>query len=144
VNLAIILDPAGQLGNDRFGIRQDGKPRVVALERLHETLGHGVARFGHRAESLPEEQMLLALEEVQQTEAGVAAEQEGRSAAVRSEAAIYLAALCDYSDRISPGDRGVVLLVTENQRRGKITILSLTSIFFPILSRPFRQDRIEA
>jgi transposase len=44
-------------------------------------------RFGRRAETLPEDQMLLALEDVEQTQAGAAAEQEGRSAARRSEAA---------------------------------------------------------
>ncbi len=38
-------------------------------------------RFGRRAESLPEDQMLLALEEVEQTEAAVAADTEAKSAA---------------------------------------------------------------
>ena len=38
-------------------------------------------RFGRRAETLPEDQMLLALEEVEQTEAGAAAETEAKSAA---------------------------------------------------------------
>ena len=36
-------------------------------------------RFGRRAETLPEDQMLLALEEVEQTEAGVAADGESNS-----------------------------------------------------------------
>jgi len=40
-------------------------------------------RFGRRAETLPEEQMLLALEEVEQTEAGVAAKAEEQSPAER-------------------------------------------------------------
>ncbi len=44
-------------------------------------------RFGRRAETLPEDQMLLALEDVEQTEACVAAEKESGSAAERSEAA---------------------------------------------------------
>ena len=44
-------------------------------------------RFGRRAETLPEDQMLLALEDVEQTKAGVAAAEEGRSAAMRAEAA---------------------------------------------------------
>ncbi|AZG76614.1 IS66 family transposase [Methylocystis rosea] len=44
-------------------------------------------RFGRRAETLPEDQMLLALEDVEQTEASAAAEKESRSAAERSEAA---------------------------------------------------------
>lgn len=44
-------------------------------------------RFGRRAETLPEDQMLLALEDVEQTEAGVAAAEEGHSAAVRADAA---------------------------------------------------------
>jgi len=44
-------------------------------------------RFGRRAETLPEDQMLLALEEVEQTEAGAAAETEAKSAAEREKAA---------------------------------------------------------
>ena len=44
-------------------------------------------RFGRRAETLPEDQMLLALEDVEQTKAGAAAAEEGRSAAMRAEAA---------------------------------------------------------
>ena len=44
-------------------------------------------RFGRRAETLPEDQMLLALEEAEQTEAGAAAEEEARSTQVRAEAA---------------------------------------------------------
>lgn len=44
-------------------------------------------RFGRRAETLPEDQMLLALEDVEQTEASAAAEKESCSAAERSEAA---------------------------------------------------------
>jgi len=44
-------------------------------------------RFGRRAEALPEDQMLLALEEVEQTEAGAAAETEAKSAAGREKAA---------------------------------------------------------
>ena len=44
-------------------------------------------RFGRRAETLPEDQMLLALEEVEQTDAGTAAEEEARSAEARKQAA---------------------------------------------------------
>jgi hypothetical protein len=44
-------------------------------------------RFGRRAETLPEDQMLLALEDVEQTQAGNAAQEETRSVAARSEAA---------------------------------------------------------
>ena len=44
-------------------------------------------RFGRRAETLPEDQMLLALEDVEQTEAGDAAAAESKSPAARSEAA---------------------------------------------------------
>jgi transposase len=44
-------------------------------------------RFGRRAETLPEDQMLLALEEVEQTEAGAAAETEAKSAAEREKTA---------------------------------------------------------
>ncbi len=44
-------------------------------------------RFGRRAETLPEDQMLLALEDVEQTQAGDAAAAESKSPAARSEAA---------------------------------------------------------
>src|SRR5208283_1855609 len=44
-------------------------------------------RFGRRAETLPEDQMLLALEDVEQTQAGIAEAAESQSAAARSEAA---------------------------------------------------------
>src|SRR5512141_2866821 len=44
-------------------------------------------RFGRRAETLPEDQMLLALEEVEQTEAAAAAEVEAGSAPERENAA---------------------------------------------------------
>jgi transposase len=44
-------------------------------------------RFGRRAETLPEDQMLLALEEVEQTEAVAAAEAEASSAPEREKAA---------------------------------------------------------
>ena len=33
--------------------------------------------------------------------------------------ATYASALCDYSDRLSPGERGLVLLVAENQRQAQ-------------------------
>src|ERR1700761_5150279 len=44
-------------------------------------------RFGRRAETLPEDQMLLALEEAEQTGAGAAAEVEDKSPAERVAAA---------------------------------------------------------
>jgi hypothetical protein len=44
-------------------------------------------RFGRRAETLPEDQMLLALEEVEQTEAGATAETEAKSTIERAAAA---------------------------------------------------------
>jgi len=44
-------------------------------------------RFGRRAETLPEDQMLLALEDVEQTEASRAEATESQSTAARSEAA---------------------------------------------------------
>ena len=44
-------------------------------------------RFGRRAETLPEDQMLLALEEAEHTEACGTAEEEARSAEARAQAA---------------------------------------------------------
>src|SRR5471030_2520187 len=43
-------------------------------------------RFGRRAETLPEDQLLLALEDLEQGEAETAAEAEAKSPPVRSEA----------------------------------------------------------
>jgi transposase len=59
----------------------------VRNERLVQIIkGLQRHRFGRRAETLPEDQMLLALEEVEQTEAGAAAETEVKSAAEREKA----------------------------------------------------------
>ena len=44
-------------------------------------------RFGRRAETLPEDQMLLALEDAEQVEAGATEEEEARSAEARAQAA---------------------------------------------------------
>ena len=44
-------------------------------------------RFGRRAESLPEDQLLLALEDVEQNEAEAAAETEAKSSSVQPEGA---------------------------------------------------------
>ncbi len=44
-------------------------------------------RFGRRAETLPEDQMLLALEDVEQSEAGAAAESENKSPSDREKVA---------------------------------------------------------
>jgi transposase len=44
-------------------------------------------RFGRRAETLPEDQLLLALEDIEQTEAGAAAEAEQKSPAHRAATA---------------------------------------------------------
>ena len=43
----------------------------------------------------------------------------GKSSGV-SALAIYAAALCDYSDKLMIGERGVILVVAENQRQAKI------------------------
>jgi transposase len=44
-------------------------------------------RFGRRAETLPEDQMLLALEDAEQVEAGASVEEEARSAEARAQTA---------------------------------------------------------
>ena len=56
--------------------------RLVAI--IKELQRH---RFGRRAESLPEDQLLLALEDVEQGEAETAAESETKSSAARAEGA---------------------------------------------------------
>jgi hypothetical protein len=43
--------------------------------------------------------------------------------------AAYLAALCDHSDALSPGERGVVLLIAPDQRQATITLDYITACF---------------
>lgn len=43
--------------------------------------------------------------------------------------AVYAASLCDHSDCLSPGERGVVLLVAENQRQAKILLRYIEGAF---------------
>ncbi len=43
--------------------------------------------------------------------------------------ATYASALCDYSDRLSPGERGVVLLVAENQRQARVLLGYIVGAF---------------
>jgi hypothetical protein len=43
--------------------------------------------------------------------------------------AVYASALCDYSDRLSPGERGVVLLIAENQRQAKVLLNYIAGAF---------------
>ena len=56
--------------------------RLVAI--IKELQRH---RFGPRAESLPEDQLLLALEDVEQREAGEAEANEAKSPSARAEGA---------------------------------------------------------
>ena len=56
--------------------------RLVAI--IKELQRHG---FGRRAESLPEDQLLLALEDVEQSEAGETEAAEAKSPAARAEGA---------------------------------------------------------
>jgi hypothetical protein len=36
--------------------------------------------------------------------------------------AIYLAGLCDYQDKLSPGERGVVLLLATDMKQAKVLL----------------------
>lgn len=51
--------------------------------------------------------------------------------------AVYHAALVDYSDRLAPGERGVVLLIAENQKQAKVLLNYIAGIFdlSPALSK---------
>jgi hypothetical protein len=85
-------------------------------------------RFGRRAETLPEDQMLLALEDVVQTEAGAAAQEESRSAAVRAETARqrrrnrgalpahlpHIEAIVDIEDKACPCCKGLLHRIGED------------------------------
>lgn len=43
--------------------------------------------------------------------------------------AVFTAALCDHSDRLAPGERGVALLVAENQKQAKVLLNYVAGIF---------------
>jgi transposase len=60
------------------------RARAERLEQIIKELQRH--RFGRRAETLPEDQLLLGLEEAEQSEAGVAAEAEDKSPAERAAA----------------------------------------------------------
>lgn len=60
------------------------RARAERLEQIIRELQRH--RFGRRAETLPEDQLLLGLEEAEQSEAGVAAEAEDKSPAERAAA----------------------------------------------------------
>jgi hypothetical protein len=51
--------------------------------------------------------------------------------------AVHAAALCDYSDCLAPGERGLVLLVAENQKQAKVLLNYVAGIFdsSPALSK---------
>ena len=59
------------------------RARAERLEQIIKELQRH--RFGRRAETLPEDQLLLALEEVEQSEAETAAEVEAKSPPMREE-----------------------------------------------------------
>ncbi len=41
----------------------------------------------------------------------------------------YAAALCDYSDRLSPGETGIALLIAENQKQARVMLRYVEGIF---------------
>lgn len=51
----------------------------------------------------------------------IAGRRSGKSSGV-SSLAVYAAALCDYQDKLSPGERGVVLCVAENQKQAAVLL----------------------
>ena len=85
-------------------------------------------RFGRRAETLPEDQMLLALEDAEQTEAIVTAAEEARSAEKRAEAARRrrrnrgalpahlprIEAIVDIEDKVCPCCNGLLHKIGED------------------------------
>jgi hypothetical protein len=58
----------------------------------------------------------------------IAGRRAGKSSGVAG-LAVYLSALCDYSDRLSPGERGVILLVAENQRQARVLLGYIAGAF---------------
>ncbi len=48
----------------------------------------------------------------------IASRRAGKSSALGAMA-VYLSALCDYKDCLSPGERGIVLILAENQRQAR-------------------------
>jgi hypothetical protein len=43
--------------------------------------------------------------------------------------AVYTSALCDFSDRLSPGEKGVVLIIAENQRQASVLLRYVEGAF---------------
>ena len=85
-------------------------------------------RFGRRAETLPEDQLLLALEDIEQTEAGAAAEAEQKSPAERTTATMRrrtnrgalpahlprIETIVDVEDKTCPCCKGELHLIGED------------------------------
>ncbi len=66
----------------------------------------------------------------------VAGRRGGKSRAI-SVLAAYLASLCDYRDRLVPGERGVLLIIAPDQRQAAITLDYAVAVFeqSPMLKR---------
>ena len=66
----------------------------------------------------------------------IAGRRSGKSSGVAA-LGVYVSALCDFSDRLSPGERGVVLVVAENQKQAKILLRYIEGAFAesPVLRR---------
>jgi phage terminase large subunit-like protein len=58
----------------------------------------------------------------------IAGRRSGKSSGIAA-LAVYLGALCDYSDRLSPGERGVVLIIAENQKQATVLLNYIAGAF---------------
>ncbi|WP_292532845.1 hypothetical protein [Methylocystis sp.] len=57
-----------------------------------------------------------------------AGRRSGKSSGIAS-LVVYVSALCDHSDRLSPGERGVALLIAADQKQAKIMLRYVEGIF---------------
>jgi hypothetical protein len=57
-----------------------------------------------------------------------AGRRSGKSSGIAS-LIVYASALCDYSDRLSPGETGVALLIAENQKQARIMLRYIEGAF---------------
>jgi transposase len=124
-----VADTTHSLPDDPQALKAMLVAREAEIERLRQIIKELQRhRFGRRAESLPEDQLLLGLEEAEQVEAAAHAGEDAADAALREERArkrrsnrgslpahlLRVEQLVDVDDRTCPGCRGGLHLIGED------------------------------
>ncbi|WP_363347431.1 hypothetical protein [Methylocystis echinoides] len=130
VDLRFALESEHLLGRVMGGVSREAMRAVLLAsqgEELTESEGEHYRKLTSRDASPTEPVSELHI---------FAGRRSGKSSGCAA-LAVYAAALCDYSDRLSPGERGVVLLIAENQKQAKILLNYIVGIFdsSPALSK---------